>query len=144
MEEVAQNVDQGQRCAEVVKEVLSAKKPIVNVSVNVMRMKLLRHAVGKPGGVEQDTNGEVAQVVRMQGELKCVELFVQQFAKDIMDCTKTMSGVMQTLRVWAISFGKVIGLSPEQESEAFDMFMAIVKQQLMCYIHNTASDSDRF
>jgi hypothetical protein len=67
----------------------------------------------------------------MQGELKCAELFAQQFAKDIMDWAKTMSGAMQTLRVWAISFGKVIGLSPEQGSETFDVFMAVVEQQIM-------------
>jgi hypothetical protein len=132
MEEVARNVNEGRRRAEVVKEVLSAKKkPVVNVSVNVTRMKSLRHAVGKPGGVGQDANGEAAQVARMQGELKRAELFAQQFAKDIVDWAKTMSGVVRTLRVWAISFGKVIGLSPEQGSEAFDAFMAVVEQQLM-------------
>jgi len=113
MEEVARNVNEGRRRAEVVKEVLSSakKKPVVNVSVNVTRMKSLRH---KPGGGGQDVNGEAAQVERMQGELKRAELFAQQFAKDIVDWTKSMSAVVRTLRVWAMSFGKVIGLSPEQ------------------------------
>jgi hypothetical protein len=52
MEEVAQNVNQGRRRVEVIKEVFSVKKkPVVNVLVNVTCMKLLRHAMGKPGGV---------------------------------------------------------------------------------------------
>jgi hypothetical protein len=126
MEEVAWNVNEGQQCVEVIKEVLSAKKkPVVNVSVNVTHMKLLRHAMGKPGGVGQNANGEAVQVARMQGELKHAVLFAQQFAKDIVDWAKTMLGVMWTLRVWMISFGKVIGLSLKQESEAFDAFMEL-------------------
>lgn len=133
MEEVARNVNEGRRRAEVVKEVLSAKKkPAVNVAVNVTRMKSLRYAV-KPGvtAVMQDANGEAAQVDRMQVELKQAEQFAQQFAKDIVEWAKSMSGVVRMLRAWAISFSKVIGLSPEMGSEAFDAFMAVVEQQLM-------------
>ena len=137
MEEVARNVNEERRRAEVVKEVLSAKKkPVVNVAVNVTRMKSLRHAVavGKPGGAVasvQDVNGEAKQVEKMHVELKQAEHFAQQFAKDIVEWAKSMSGVVRTLRVWAVSFGKVIGLSPEQGSEAFDAFVAVVEQQLM-------------
>ena len=137
MEEVARNVNEGRRRAEVVKEVLSAKKkPVVNVAVNVTRMKSLRHAVavGKPGGAVasvQDANGEAKQVEKMYIELKQTEHFAQQFAKDIVEWAKSMSDVVRTLRTWAISFGKVIGLSQEQGSEAFDAFVAVVEQQLM-------------
>ena len=136
MEEVARNVNEGRRRAEVVKEVLSSKKKpaAVNVAVNVTRMKSLRHAVvpGKPPlSSMQDANGEAVQVERMQVELKRTEQFAQQFAKDIVEWARTMSGVVRTLRMWATSFGKVIGLSPEQGSEAFDAFMAVVQQQLM-------------
>jgi hypothetical protein len=136
MEEVARNVNEGRRRAEVVKEVLSAKKkPTVNVAVNVTRMKSLRHAVavGKPGAAAgvQDANGEAKQVEKMHIELKQAEQFAQQFAKDIVEWAKSMSGVVRMLRVWAISFGKVIGLSSEQGSEAFDAFVAVVEQQLM-------------
>jgi len=46
----------------------------------------------------------------MQAELKHVEMFAQQFAKNIVEWAKSMSGVVRTLRVWAMSFGKVIGL----------------------------------
>lgn len=130
MEEVARNVNEVRRRAEVIKDVLTSKKKAVNVtvaaSVNLGKMKNLRIKTQPV-----DENSEAAQVERMSQELKRVEVFAQQFAKNIVDWARSMSKVVGALRTWSISFGKVIGLSPEQGSEAFEAFLAVVEQQLM-------------
>ncbi|KAJ2918527.1 hypothetical protein MD484_g1862, partial [Candolleomyces efflorescens] len=131
MEEVARNVNEVRRRAEVIKDVLTSKKKPVNVtvaaSVNLGKMKNLR--IIKPQPV--DENSEAAQVERMSQELKRIELFAQQFAKNIVDWARSMSKVIGGLRTWSIGFGKVIGLSPDQGSEAFEAFLTVVEQQLM-------------
>ncbi|KAG6830948.1 hypothetical protein H0H87_006709 [Tephrocybe sp. NHM501043] len=137
MEEVARNVNEGRRRAEVVKEVLTSKKRSVNVgvaaSVNLTKMKSLsRHT--KPA------DGEAAQVERLHTELKRIDSFTQQFAKNVVDWAKMMDNVMVALRTWAISFGKVIGLSSESKSEAFDAFLAVVKEQLIPLSHRLEAE----
>ncbi|KAF8058701.1 hypothetical protein FPV67DRAFT_514580 [Lyophyllum atratum] len=146
MEEVARNVNEGRRRAEVVKEVLTAKKKPVNVgvaaSVNLTKMKSLRHGTGAKNAqlATTDANGEAAQVERMQAELKRVDVFAQQFAKNVVDWAKMMNNVVLALRAWAINFGKVIGLSAEQGSEAFDAFLAVVEEQLVPLCHQLEVD----
>ena len=166
-EEVARNVNEERRRAEVVKDVLMSKKggklaPGVGVAaqVNLSKMKSLRHGgiraialaeaaeangtgaaipgVGANGGggglVAGATGGaEAILVEQMHTELKRVDAFAQQFAKNVVDWSKSMSLVMVALRVWTINFGKVIGLTPEQGfgSEAFDAFLDVIEKQLM-------------
>ncbi|KAJ2928619.1 hypothetical protein H1R20_g8433, partial [Candolleomyces eurysporus] len=131
MEEVARNVNEVRRRAEVIKDVLTSKKKPVNVtvaaSVNLGKMKNLRITKAPP----VDENSEAAQVERMSQELKRIEVFAQQFAKNIVDWARSMSKVIGALRTWSIGFGRVIGLSPEQGSEAFEAFLTVVEQQLM-------------
>ncbi|TFK22571.1 hypothetical protein FA15DRAFT_671365 [Coprinopsis marcescibilis] len=133
MEEVARNVNEIRRRAEVVKDVLTSKKKPVNVTVaatvNLSKMKNLRPGTAK--GPHNDDNGEASQVERMSQELKRIELFAQQFAKNVVDWARSMSKVVGGLRAWSISFGKVIGLSSDQGSEAFEAFLAVVELQLM-------------
>ena len=127
---VANIINEDRRRAEVVKEVLTAKKKPSNVgvaaSVNLSKIKNLNLRSAKA----QDGNGEGAQVERMKVELKEIDVFTKQFARNIVDWVKMMSDLVTKLRVWAISFGKVIGLSEEQGSEAFDAFVMVVEQQL--------------
>ncbi len=142
MEEVARNVNEDRRRAEVVKDVLSSKstkKPNSSVgvaaSVNLSKMKSIRH-----GGVSAATmrvsqltegNNEAAQVEALQAELKRIDAFAQDFARSIVDWGKMTSNMMFALRTWSYSFGKVIGLSAEQGSEAFDAFLEVVQRGLM-------------
>ncbi|KAG6884083.1 hypothetical protein C0993_001564 [Termitomyces sp. T159_Od127] len=136
MEEVARNVNEGRRRAEVVKEVLTAKKRPVNVGVaaqvNLTRMKSLSRS--KP------TDSETAQVERLHAELKRIEAFAQQFAKAVVDWAKMMNNMVLALRTWAIGFGKVIGLSPEAKSEAFEAFIGVVEEQLVPLCHRLDAD----
>ncbi|KAF6759990.1 hypothetical protein DFP72DRAFT_988272 [Ephemerocybe angulata] len=129
MEEVARNVNEVRRRAEVIKDVLTSKKKPVNVtvaaSVNFGKMKNLRTK-----SQHVDENGEAAQVDRMSQELKRIELFAQQFAKNVVDWSRSMHNVIAALKAWTVSFGKVIGLSAEQQSEAFDAFLATVDHGL--------------
>ena len=158
LEEVARNVNEERRRAEVVKDVLMSKKggkptPGVGVAaqVNLSKMKSLRHGGIRALAEAAESNGtatvpggvggggrvaggtEAVLVEQMQTELKRIDAFAQQFAKNVVDWSKMMSHVMVALRVWTIDFGKVIGLTPEQGfgSEAFDAFLDVVEKQLM-------------
>ncbi|KAF9529766.1 hypothetical protein CPB83DRAFT_852143 [Crepidotus variabilis] len=159
MEEVARNVNEGRRRAEVVKDVLSgggvgasnkAKKSSgaggsggsggvgvgVAASVNLSKMKSLRHggvtaATMRVSALSEGGNSEAAQVEAYQNELKRLDAFAQVFAKSIVDWGRMTSNMMGGLRMWSTSFGKVIGLSSEQSSEAFDAFVEVVQRTLL-------------
>ncbi|KAF8963623.1 hypothetical protein BDZ97DRAFT_1919625 [Flammula alnicola] len=143
VEEIARNVNEGRRRAEVVKDVLTSKTPKkpsapvgVAASVNLSKVKSLRHggvtaATMRVSQLAEGGNSEAARVEAMQAELKRLEVFAQQFAKNVVDWGKMMSNVMLALRTWALSFGKVIGLSAEQGSEAFDAFLGVVTTGLL-------------
>jgi hypothetical protein len=136
MEEVARGVNEGRRRWEVVKEVLTAKpgegprKKVMNItvstSVNIGRMKNLRSMV-KPN----EGNEEAIQVERMVKDLKKINIFINDIAKGAMEWFVTVHTLMGQLRNWAVDFGKVIGLSGEQQSEAFDAFLALVEDKLV-------------
>jgi hypothetical protein len=140
MEEVARNVNEGRRRAEVVKEVLSSKKKPLSSAVKI---KTLRVGTSKLPVAADGENGEAAKVEKMFIELKRIDGFAQQFARNVLEWSRSTSHVLVALRMWAISFGKVIGLSAEQGSEAFEAFLAVVEDQLMplCFsLDSTVND----
>ncbi|KAF9450120.1 hypothetical protein P691DRAFT_701943 [Macrolepiota fuliginosa MF-IS2] len=80
----------------------------------------------------KDEIPEEATLVRLLGkELKEVEEFVQNFAKSVVNWARMTSNVVGGLRIWALGFAKVIGLSADQGSEAFDAFIDIVEHELI-------------
>ena len=157
LEEVARNVNEERRRTEVVKDVLMSKKgskltPGVGVAAQVNLSKMKRHggmrvaalaegaesngtAAALTGGGRVASTGstEAVLVEQMQTELKRIEVFAKQFAKNVVDWSKMMSHVMMALRLWTLDFGRVIGLTPDQGfgSEAFDAFLDVVEKQLM-------------
>ena len=142
IQEVARNVNEGRRRAEVVKDVLSSKSMKktntsvgVTASVGLSKMMSIRH-----GGVTAATmrvsqlegsNNEATKVEGLQNELKRIELFAKEFAKSMVDWGKMTSNMMLALRTWSHSFGTVIGLAPGQGSEAFDAFLDVVEKGLL-------------
>ncbi|KIK60802.1 hypothetical protein GYMLUDRAFT_59226 [Collybiopsis luxurians FD-317 M1] len=130
IEELARAVNEERRRAEVVKGVLSGdpKKKIsasniaIAASVNLNKMKSIRKS--------QPADSEAAKVDRLEGEFKKIEHFAQQFAKEVLGWSKAMTVMVQKLRIWARSFGQVIGLSDDQGSEAFDAFSGLLDQYL--------------
>jgi len=141
MEEVARNVNEGRRRAEVVRDVLMAKrKPqtpgmTVSASVSLNKVKSLR-VTGNGGTVATgDKNGKEPQeailVAHLESELHAIEQFAQQFAKNIIEWARMTSNVILSLRTWSLSFSKVIGLAPTSASEAFDAYLAVVEKHLM-------------
>lgn len=144
MEAVAHGVNEGRRRREVVKEVLTgtpskkgeskAKKKGLNMgvaaSVNLGRMKSIRAASFKAKeGV--DANQEAEQVIKMGDELKACERFINRFAKDTVNWAATVTEMMRLLQQWTIGFGTVIGLSDDQQSDAFDAFLAVIRDKLV-------------
>ncbi|RXW12770.1 hypothetical protein EST38_g13083 [Candolleomyces aberdarensis] len=125
MEEVVRKVNEVRRRAEIIKDVLKSKKKpgAVALSVNLGKLK------DKIPPVNEDS--EAGQVERMSRELKRIELFAQLFTKNIVDWARSMNKFIGALRTWSIGFGKVIGLSPEQGSKAFEAFLEVVERELM-------------
>ena len=108
----------------------------VAAGVNLSKVKSLRHggvreATMRVASLTEGANSEAAQVERMQAELKRIEVFAQQFAKNVVDWGKMQQNVVGALRTWALSFGKVIGLSADQGSEAFDAFVEVIRSGLL-------------
>lgn len=132
MEEVARGVNEDRRRWEVVKEVLNTKpgegkgKKGLNVptSVNLGRIKNLRNSK------DREDNREAEQVTSMEKEMKQSDAFINRFAKEAVEWAATMRATVDALRQWAIGFARVIGLSEEQKSEAFDAFVVVVEEQL--------------
>ncbi|KAI0090798.1 hypothetical protein BDY19DRAFT_984428 [Irpex rosettiformis] len=144
MEQVAHGVNEGRRRREVVKEVLTgvpmkkpdikAKKKGLNVnvaaSVSLGRMKSIRIASLKlKDGAEG--NQEAEQVARMSEELRECEVFIQTFAKEASFWSKTLMLMVEGLQKWTVSFGRVIGVTGEQQSEAFDAFHTVIVYRLL-------------
>ena len=143
MEEVARNVNEERRRAEVVKDVLSSKttkRPNTSVgvatSVNLSKMMSIRHggvtaATMRVSQLTDGINNEAAHVEALQAELKRIDYFAQNFAKTVVDWAKMISNMMFAMRSWSSGFGNVIGLSAEQSSEAFDAFVDVVEKGLL-------------
>ena len=136
-------MNQGQRRAEVVENVLISEMPQkVNAPVGVVayvhpsKMKPLTH-----GGVTAETSqlaqgseagkSEAAKIRAMQAELKHLHDFSLLWAQSVVEWGKMMSDAMHSLQSWALSLAKVFGLSAELRSEAFDAFVEVVQKGLL-------------
>ncbi|KAJ7782089.1 hypothetical protein B0H14DRAFT_3585661 [Mycena olivaceomarginata] len=120
MEEVACQVNEGRRRAEVVKEVLTApKKP-----PTLLRIKSFRAPVGDP-------NSDAARVDRMAAELARIDVFAQQLARTAQEWARAADAAALALLAWANSFSAAIGLSSAVRSEAFDTFLATLTDSIL-------------
>lgn len=150
MEEVARGVNEGRRRREVIKEVLSIssngtpskrhsdpkpkpKKKGLNISVSASvslgRMKSFSMKSGKiKEGAE--TSQEAEQIVQLAERVKECEAFARTFAKQALEWSKSMEGLMGQLSKWSTSFGQVIGVAEPEESEAFAAFIQVTTKDL--------------
>jgi hypothetical protein len=148
MDEVARSINESRRRWEVVQGVLAAstkssegnaaekpttstpsKKKGLNVgtaaSVNLTKIKSgIRPFAGKG-------NEEALRVQAMEAEIKAMSTFTTDYAKSVVEWTKTMSAAIFALRSWAIGFGQVLGLNQIQNSEAFEAFIGLIEEGLM-------------
>ncbi|THH18319.1 hypothetical protein EW146_g2634 [Bondarzewia mesenterica] len=135
MDLVSHGVNEGQRRREIVKEVLLSGK-----STELLKKKGLGITVtttvnlGKTKGkatMSRAENEEADRVAKMEKHLGDAGTFINAFAKDALDWCSSVRRLMVNLRDWAQSFGRVIGLTEEQTSEAFDAFISVVDPQLI-------------
>ncbi|KZP18369.1 hypothetical protein FIBSPDRAFT_863852 [Athelia psychrophila] len=131
MEDVARGVNEDRRRWEVVKEVLGTKPGEKGKKVPVVMQATARIRNMRSHKDRAESNQEAELVEAMELELKRSDEFINQFAKDVVAWGQTVKGTVLSLRQWATGFAQVIGLSPEQNSEAFDAFMVVIEQQLM-------------
>lgn len=150
MEKVAHRVNEGRRRREVIKEVLNSstngtpskrhsdpkpkpKKKGLNISVSASvslgRMKSFSMKSGKAKeGAE--ASEEAAQVVQLAERVKECEVFARTFAKEAVEWSKSMEGLMEQLSRWSTGFGEVIGVTEPEESEAFAAFIQVTTKDL--------------
>lgn len=131
MEDVARGVNEDRRRWEVVKEVLGSKPGEKGKKVPVVMQATARIRNLRPSKDRAESNLEAEQVEMMEQELKRSDAFINQFAKEVVEWGMAVKGTVISLRLWAIGFAQVIGLSPEQNSEAFDAFIIVIEQQLL-------------
>ena len=79
----------------------------------------------------REENEEGQQVELMERELKGGIRYMREFASKAVEWSKTITTLMGCLRNWALSFGRVIGLNEDSQSEAFDAFLVVVEEQLL-------------
>ena len=151
MDGVARGVNEGRRRREVIKEVLNGGKGSADsstaslngtspgskpkkglnlgVAASVKLVKGMKHATKSREGA--DENEEKDQVEKMEAELKRCEAFIRKFAKESVDWTRKMKYLMTSLYAWTDAFGRVIGISPDSVSEAFDAFKMVLRAQII-------------
>jgi len=150
MDGVARGVNEGRRRREVVKEVLNGGKGAsessstlngsspspkpkkgfnLGVTGSVRLVKGMKHPIRSREGA--DGNEEKDQVEKMEVELKRCEVFIRKFAKETVDWTRKMKHLMTSLYVWTDAFGRVIGISSDSVSEAFDAFRMVLRAQII-------------
>ncbi|KAH8094597.1 hypothetical protein DFH11DRAFT_1682018, partial [Phellopilus nigrolimitatus] len=143
MEEVARGVNEGRRRMEVVKDALTGKtdtgKSVTlqkkmsigrSAQVSVGRMKSMGMGMRAMRPKEED-NEESTRVAQHERQLRKCDAFVRGFAKDIVGWAQTVRTSQAHLRAWAVDFGKTIGISDEQPSEAFNAFLDVIDMRLM-------------
>ena len=79
---------------------------------------------------------EAAKIREMEAELKRLDDFALLWSQNVVEWEQMVFNVMFSLRDWASSFGKVIGLSAERRSEPFDLFMDMVQEVLWPLMSN--------
>jgi len=103
----------------------SMTKPLIHGGVAAaMRANQLADGLGAD-------NSAVAKVEAMQAELKRLDEFLRLWARNIVTWGEMISKAMLSLRNWALSFAKVIGLSAELRSEVFDAVTELVEKALL-------------
>ena len=146
LEAVAHNVNEGRRRIEIVKEVLSKKGDTPNSTPLKKKVSLGKSAsttltlnrvksmgVGLRGprnDLDNDANSELSEVERLEKRLKDSEAFIRDLAKDVKDWATSVGQTIILLHQWAQHFGKVIGLTNETPSEAFDAFLDLINFRL--------------
>ena len=151
VKKVAEEVNEGRRRREVVREVLAgAIIPALNIpngpegkpkkkgaltvglaaSVSLGRMKSIRNLTskGKEGG-EGYARGE--RVRALGSRLTMFGDFVQRFAVEAVAWGKCAQTLILALDDWAQAFGQVIWMGDDQRSEAFDAFLDLIAKQLL-------------
>ncbi|KAF7982996.1 hypothetical protein HWV62_24610 [Athelia sp. TMB] len=146
MEDAARGVNEHRRRWEVVKKVLGTKPGEKGRKVPVVvqattRIRNIRSQKDRAASIQ-----DAEQLVElMERELKRSEESIKQLAKDAIAWGHAAKATIISLRQWTAGFGQIIGLSPEQTSEAFDAFIAVIEQQLIPLGDDLHSDiQDKF
>lgn len=143
MEEVARGVNEGRRRIELVKEILTGKTDIgrsgtltkklsltKNSQLGVSRMKSISAGL-RSDRLKADNSEESQLVSKYEKELKACDTFIRTLAKDIVHWAETVTESQAHLRAWAVNFGKTIGISQAQPSEAYDAFLDVIDIRLI-------------
>ncbi|KIJ51253.1 hypothetical protein M422DRAFT_776540 [Sphaerobolus stellatus SS14] len=117
VEELARSVNEGRRRQEVVKNLLESKHP------PPIRLKSIK-------GLKHLKNSKDEQLDALEKRLRTCEVFVQDYAKNIVDWSISVRDMISHMERWSVNFGRVIGLGQPHGSEALDLFTEIIAGQI--------------
>ncbi|ETW74620.1 hypothetical protein HETIRDRAFT_456197 [Heterobasidion irregulare TC 32-1] len=139
IEAVSRAVNEGRRRREVVRDILAAadpaakKKPAPPVLalplVLAAAVHIGRVTKGRPPLAPADTD-ETDAVARLEQRLKAALAYAHALARDALAWASAARALAAQLATWARAFGRALGITPEQASEAFDAFCAVADPQL--------------
>ncbi|THV06642.1 hypothetical protein K435DRAFT_848724 [Dendrothele bispora CBS 962.96] len=84
------------------------------------------------GSSGTDVTSEAALVTSLVARLSRIEDFSNEFARSVTQYTKSMNETVNALLAWSYSFAKVIGLTETKESEAFEAFLGVIRDNPRC------------
>ncbi|KII95485.1 hypothetical protein PLICRDRAFT_48441 [Plicaturopsis crispa FD-325 SS-3] len=131
MESVARDVNEGQRRAEIIKSVLQDDhngKKGAQLQASLARIKSIRTGAKPP---EEGAHAEAEAVAKLEVDLRTAIEFLHNLAARAIEWTQLMRTQLVQLKIWALAFGRAIGLSPTQSSEAFDAFVLLIEKELL-------------
>ena len=156
MDDVAWGINESRRRREVIKEVLTRGKGAlessapsrdgatlglrpkkrftvgVAASVKLGKVKAIKNVAKSEEGADGSKKDQVEdKVKRMEAELKRCNVLMHSFARETVDWAQKMKHLMTSLYTWSDPFGRVIGISPDSESEAFDAFKMVLRYQII-------------
>ncbi|KIY72201.1 hypothetical protein CYLTODRAFT_440784 [Cylindrobasidium torrendii FP15055 ss-10] len=121
VQELAHNVNEERRRLDLVKDLLKRDS---RDSPTTLRIKGLK----PPGGPETD---EARRIVNYHKQLAELEEFVGSLAHSSTEWCKTVAESSIALKSFADVFGKVVGLSGDLGSEAFDAFVKTLDNEII-------------
>ncbi|KAK0503325.1 Dbl homology domain-containing protein [Armillaria luteobubalina] len=112
VQDLAFRVNEERHRAEVVKDVLKR---------NIVRHKSVKGPSAPPAG---DMSNYHARLLRVQS-------FSNQLAQNVLHWSRSVAAASTQLHAFAQSFGNVIGISTDVQSDSFDAFMTLITMRLI-------------
>ncbi|KIY74157.1 Dbl homology domain-containing protein [Cylindrobasidium torrendii FP15055 ss-10] len=134
LQDLAGRVNEERRRTEVVKQVLRQKS---NKDLMIRLKSISRKRT--VSAIDSGSDESVA-VARLHDRLLNIETFAKQLATDSMDWATATAGTAASLHQFALSLGRVLGVTAAAPSDAFSAFVFTITEDVVPYSHQLAQD----